>query len=446
MPCYNAAPHVDAMIASIFEQTYDNIELLIGYDESTDNTLQILQLWENRFTDKGYEYKIIHNNSNAGIPGGINAALPYFTGDYVTFPDSDDYMFPNFVSTMVTSLEENPEYNWSRSNGIVVNGDNLDVIIRRDSAYDPLYASIDDALSILFHFIPRSLWRTMIRTDFFLKVFPNRAIYPHPTSHELSINLPLAVSGAFFHVDMSLYKYINRESSYMLSRNTSIHKQIPYLDTCTVLANEIIMQLPIEKARKELYFMASDISTYGKKAETAIRFNQPYLAMTYTELMFEAILRFNPELIVASGFNLTMYSRFLIPYRGNFAVGIYKDIAKDSTYWRKLTQHERIILWGAGNNCIELLPIIKDMDIRVVEIWDSNSQSVSEICGTKVQKPHGSAGADALVVVTIQSTAAYVKIFPELLSMGYSNIFTFWNVFSALRYGMMEKYFPIMIK
>ena len=49
MPCFNSAPYLDYMLQSIYDQTYDNIELIIAYDDSTDGTLNILKNWKEKF-------------------------------------------------------------------------------------------------------------------------------------------------------------------------------------------------------------------------------------------------------------------------------------------------------------------------------------------------------------------------------------------------------------
>ena len=108
MPCFNSAPYLDYMLDSIYHQTYDCIQLIVAYDNSTDGTLNILKNWKRKFDNRGYEYIIVRNPARAGIIGGINSAMPYFTGDYITFPDSDDFLYPEFTSTMVEALENNP--------------------------------------------------------------------------------------------------------------------------------------------------------------------------------------------------------------------------------------------------------------------------------------------------------------------------------------------------
>ena len=48
MPCYNSAKHVDSSIKSILEQTYENFELIITDDSSTDSTYEKLQEYEKK--------------------------------------------------------------------------------------------------------------------------------------------------------------------------------------------------------------------------------------------------------------------------------------------------------------------------------------------------------------------------------------------------------------
>lgn len=108
-PCYNGETYVGRFIESVLNQTYDNIEFIIVNDGSTDKTEEVILSYQQRFEEKGYKFIYIYQK-NAGQSAAINQALKIFTGDYLTWPDSDDFLPSSAILKQVRYLEENTEY------------------------------------------------------------------------------------------------------------------------------------------------------------------------------------------------------------------------------------------------------------------------------------------------------------------------------------------------
>lgn len=83
MPCFNAESHLKTSIENVLSQTYENVELIIVNDGSTDRSLEIL----NEFNDK----IIIINQENFGPGPARNRGIEKASGQYIAFLDSDDY-------------------------------------------------------------------------------------------------------------------------------------------------------------------------------------------------------------------------------------------------------------------------------------------------------------------------------------------------------------------
>ena len=241
MPCYNSAAFIDDMLDSVINQTYGNVELIAAYDSSTDDTLQKLHAWVPRFEARGYSLLVVENPERLGITGGINKALPHFTGDYLTFPDSDDCMLPEFCETLVGALERDRRFNYASCDNFIA--DDFDPgKVTVTHAHDKNFKHIDDITLYLLGVIPRAPWRLMVRAAYFREVFPALELYPHPSSHELPFRFPLSRE-RFLHVEKPLYKYLLHDASYTLSRRKSYHSVIPYYDSMELLANDLIERL-----------------------------------------------------------------------------------------------------------------------------------------------------------------------------------------------------------
>ena len=89
MAAYNAAQFIEKSIQSILNQTFNDFELLIVDDGSTDNTLEIIR----SFTDD--RITIIENKINRGLIYTRNLAIQYARGTYLAIQDSDDISLPN---------------------------------------------------------------------------------------------------------------------------------------------------------------------------------------------------------------------------------------------------------------------------------------------------------------------------------------------------------------
>ncbi len=113
-PVYNGESHLAGMLDSVLAQTYPDIEMILVDDGSSDGTLQVAEGYREKFTARGYAYRIVaaeHRNASAAV----NAGLPYVTGEYLIWPDSDDILKPESVEKRVTFLRTHPEYNCVRS-------------------------------------------------------------------------------------------------------------------------------------------------------------------------------------------------------------------------------------------------------------------------------------------------------------------------------------------
>lgn len=87
MPVYNVEKYVKKSIESVFEQTYNNYQLIIVNDGSTDSSAEII-----RNTIKNKKNVIFVEKKNGGLSDARNYGLKYADGDYIWFIDSDDYI------------------------------------------------------------------------------------------------------------------------------------------------------------------------------------------------------------------------------------------------------------------------------------------------------------------------------------------------------------------
>ena len=101
MPSWNTAKYIAESITSVLNQTYDNWELLIVDDNSTDDTEAIVK----QFRDKRTKY--FKNKKNSGAAFSRNFALREAKGEWIAFLDSDDLWTPDKLEKQIAFMKEN---------------------------------------------------------------------------------------------------------------------------------------------------------------------------------------------------------------------------------------------------------------------------------------------------------------------------------------------------
>lgn len=105
LPTYNHEEYIEAAIESALEQEYENLEIIIGDDCSTDSTWEIVSQYaaENPGTITAFR-----NEENLGITGNCNEVLQRCSGKYIAFHSGDDILRPEKIRLQVKVLESNP--------------------------------------------------------------------------------------------------------------------------------------------------------------------------------------------------------------------------------------------------------------------------------------------------------------------------------------------------
>ena len=105
VPAYNVALWLPSCLDSILAQTYQNLEIIVVNDGSTDNTGTILD----SYAKKNGRIVAIHQK-NAGLVAARETGIAHATGDYVTFVDGDDTIAPDmYEHLMANALKYNAD-------------------------------------------------------------------------------------------------------------------------------------------------------------------------------------------------------------------------------------------------------------------------------------------------------------------------------------------------
>ena len=102
IPAYNAKDYIARSIDSALASDFDNLEIIIVNDGSTDDTQKIIDWYE-----KNYENVISIQKENGGVADTRNVGIENAKGQYIAFMDNDDLIRPDMISSLYNSITKN---------------------------------------------------------------------------------------------------------------------------------------------------------------------------------------------------------------------------------------------------------------------------------------------------------------------------------------------------
>lgn len=153
IPMYNAEKFIKQAVQSVLNQTYDNFELIITDDGSTDQSVDIVI----SFND--HRIRLIKDGLNKGISYRLNQQINLARGDFFVRMDADDIMFPDRIEKQLDFLMKNPKTDAVGSSVVVINDENQIIGFRE--------AFLQDNYELLFKNILFNHPTVMGRLNFF---------------------------------------------------------------------------------------------------------------------------------------------------------------------------------------------------------------------------------------------------------------------------------------
>ena len=115
VPVYNGSETIVSTLQSIINQTYQNIEIIVVDNCSTDNTVEIV---EGINCEK---IKLYKNKNNLGMVGNWNQCLEYVNGKYVHFVCADDLLVPECIEKKVDLIQKESDIYMVFSASVIIN-------------------------------------------------------------------------------------------------------------------------------------------------------------------------------------------------------------------------------------------------------------------------------------------------------------------------------------
>ncbi len=103
IPTYNRLPMVQEAVESVLAQDFEDFELIVVDDGSTDGTAEVIRKY-------GGRVRLIEHAHNRGVSAARNTGILHSRGKYIAFLDSDDLWVKGKLRIQVNFLDENPQF------------------------------------------------------------------------------------------------------------------------------------------------------------------------------------------------------------------------------------------------------------------------------------------------------------------------------------------------
>ncbi|MCG6155267.1 glycosyltransferase family 2 protein [Rubinisphaera margarita] len=226
LPVYNAANYLDECLQSMLSQTFEDFELIISDNASTDETERLCRSWQ----EKDERIRYIRQPENVGAVRNHNLLVDYAQGEYFKWIGHDDVYDERWLEQCVQLLDSEPDVGWCQCRvlhideaGTVIAPEEDPAILAGHSSHSlletglvkPGYTRADRAACNRFHsVILGTTWCSdsygLIRTE----ILSRTGLFPQCYGPEKVLMAELALHARFAEIpDVLFYKRIHRGAS-----------------------------------------------------------------------------------------------------------------------------------------------------------------------------------------------------------------------------------------
>lgn len=279
IPIYNVAEFVERCLESVYNQTYDNIEVILVNDCTPDNTMEIAQPLINKLGQR-YAIQIICHEQNRGLSAARNTAIKAMHGDWIYLLDSDDEILSDCIELLVEKTNQYIGVNFVIG-GVTVVGGNYQYQVQ---SLEYISNNRDIVIDYIYKKWYVMAWNKLINREFFIQ---NDLWFEEGLLHEdelFSFLLALK-SQSMACVHKSTYIYKIRKTASITSKKTIVNlthylyiskRKLEYIYMVTDSANDIpFYRLAINTAYNFLLDVAGNKNiSYLQKKNLALQFKK----------------------------------------------------------------------------------------------------------------------------------------------------------------------------
>ncbi len=298
VPVYNTEEYLERCLDSILNQTYDDYEVIIVNDGSTDNSKNIISEYVNKNPKKFIQI----NKKNGGLSSARNKGVTKARGEYLLFVDSDDTIQSGLLKTLNAKTKDEPDLIRFQVKEVHDSG----ICMYRELPFETVKGDKAFKKIAKYHYVENA-WCYAYRTKFYKK---NKFSFAEGKFHEDFGLTPLVIMKAAKVKSIGYvgYNYMIREGSIMTSASyEKVKKKVDdflfhYKNIINSLDGENLNNVNIYKSFlansviiKSLELNCSDYKKYIKELRKLKVFDN-LLADTWKRKIKKILVRISPKL------------------------------------------------------------------------------------------------------------------------------------------------------
>lgn len=208
IPIYNVSHFIERCAESLMQQTLREVEYVFVDDATPDRSILILEKVIARYPKRKGQVRIVHHETNKGLPAARNTGLALATGEYIFHCDSDDYVELDMLEQLYNAAKEkDADYVW------------CDWFLSYDSneryMVQPSYQTPSDALKgMLCGAMKYNVWNKLVKRSLYVD---NNISFPagHGMGEDMTMIRLAACAAKVAYVDKALYHYVRSNTEAM---------------------------------------------------------------------------------------------------------------------------------------------------------------------------------------------------------------------------------------
>lgn len=246
IPCYNVEGYISSTINSVLKQKYNNWELILVNDGSTDDTTKILEKY-----NKKHERITLIEQDNNGVSSARNKGLKKAKGKFIFFLDGDDFIRPDLLFKANKVFDGNPDVDIFSFGFNIVNKNNQ---VIKSYTYDDKDSHIFSSNDFMNLYLTKKIRQSMCSFIVKKEVLSKNKIYfskniSYGEDQEVQLK-SIFHSNKIFYSAKPFFEYLQRESS-AVNNNISI-KRIDLIKVISSLREYFICKKIDDELLKDL--------------------------------------------------------------------------------------------------------------------------------------------------------------------------------------------------
>jgi len=268
VPVYNVEKYISKCIESIVTQSYNNLEIIIVNDGSTDKSGDICD----QYAQKDDRIILIHQE-NEGVSMARNNALDIANGDYIGFVDSDDWIEPDMFATLCNNaIEYNADISTCNFYYVYVDQNGEIVLkVNRFEENNVITKTILENDEKIIHYFNFMVYNVIPCNKLYNKKLFNEIRFPRDKIYEDAFTIHKLIDKANKVVALPDYKYYYLQRNDSITRNRFTVNQLERVESSIDRYNYIVEKYPhLESLSRKYIFTDLLACVYKAVTDSAI--------------------------------------------------------------------------------------------------------------------------------------------------------------------------------